>query len=80
MTTTEIKTIKIDADEGKVLTDGQTYGVTIFLPANKKPEDFYEITREEYEKTLEALNETEEQIDEDVIVEDTEPEVINNEQ
>ena len=80
MTTTEIKTIRLEADEGKILTDGQIYGATIFLAANRNPDEFYEIPREEYEKTLEALNETEEQIDEDVIVEDTEPEVINNEQ
>lgn len=49
MTTTEIKTIRLEADEGKILTDGQTYGSVIFLGANRNIEEFYEITREEYE-------------------------------
>ena len=72
MTTTEIKTIKIEADEGKILTDGQIYGSVVFLGANRTAEEFYEITKEEYEKTLEDLN----GIDEENIVEDIELEVI----
>lgn len=52
MKTTEIKTIKIEADEGKILTDGTTYGSVIFLGAGKSADDFYEITREEYERIM----------------------------
>lgn len=52
MKTIEIKTIKLEADEGKVLTDGETYGVTIFLGSGRKPEEFYEITREEYDQIM----------------------------
>lgn len=52
MKTIEIKTIKLEADEGKVLTDGETYGVTIFLGSGRKAEEFYEITREEYDRIM----------------------------
>lgn len=52
MKTTEITTIKIEADEGKILTDGTTYGSVIFLGAGKSADDFYEIAKEEYEKIM----------------------------
>ena len=52
MKTIEIKTIKLEADEGKILTDGETYGVTIFLGSGRNAEEFYEITKEEYEYIL----------------------------
>lgn len=52
MTTTEIKTIRLEADEGKILTDGQTYGSVIFLGANRNIEEFYEISKEEYEEMI----------------------------
>ena len=42
------------ADEGKVLTDGTTYGTEIFLEVGRTADEFYEITEEEYEKILEA--------------------------
>ena len=50
MKTTEIKTIKIEAEEGKMLTDGNTYGSIIYLASNRSPDEFIEITIEEYEK------------------------------
>ena len=53
MKTTEIKTIKIEADDGKILTDGETYGSIIFLGANRSPDEFYEIPREEYDRIME---------------------------
>jgi hypothetical protein len=53
MKTTEIKTIKIEADEGKILTDGETYGSVIFLGANRNVDEFYEIPREEYDRIME---------------------------
>ena len=53
MKTTEIKTIKLEADEGKILTDGETYGSVIFLGANRSADEFYEIPREEYDRIME---------------------------
>ena len=50
MKTTEIKTIKIEAEEGKILTDGESYGKTIYLAKNRSPEEFHEITEAEYEE------------------------------
>ena len=75
MTTMEIKTIKLEADEGKILTDGQIYGSIIFLGANRTSEEFYEITKEEYENTLKDFN----GIAEEDIVDNIEIEVYDNE-
>ena len=58
MKTTEIKTIKIEADEGKILTDGEVYGRTIYLAKNRSPEEFHEITEAEYEE-IQKQNEAE---------------------
>lgn len=52
MKTTEITTIKLEADEGKILTDGNTYGSVIFLGAGKSESDFREITQEEYAEII----------------------------
>ena len=41
--------IVLYADEGKILTDGQTYGKQIFLAEERNTEDFYEISEEMYE-------------------------------
>lgn len=40
------------ADEGKILTNGTTYGTQIFLEVGASEIEFYEITREEYENIL----------------------------
>ena len=52
----------ITADEGNILTDGNTYGKTIILASDSTSSDFYEITEAEYEEILEReaeLNEHE---------------------
>jgi hypothetical protein len=42
------------ADEGKVLTNGETYGKIIYLADGVDPVTYYEITDEEYAVILEA--------------------------
>lgn len=42
--------VVIYADEGKILTNGKTYGRQIFLAEGESAEDYYEITEAEYEK------------------------------
>lgn len=39
---------KITASSGMWLTNGEAYGKTIYLGVNDKPENWYEITEEEY--------------------------------
>lgn len=43
----------IKAREGMILTNGEIYGTEIFLGEGLYEWQFYEITREEYEKRLE---------------------------
>lgn len=47
------------ADEGKVLTDGEIFGKTIYLAETKSEEDFYEINESDYEAILKAKEEEE---------------------
>ena len=54
-----IENIKVlKADEGMRLTDGEIYAKTILLPENRTPEEFSEITEEEYNK-IEKVKEQE---------------------
>lgn len=46
------KMITIYAAEGKILTNGETYGTTISLAEGLDESGFYEITQEEYENIL----------------------------
>ena len=51
------------ADDGMILTNGKIYGKIIHLAEDVSVNDFYEITKEEYEnikKELEAQNNKEE--------------------
>lgn len=43
---------KITASEGHILTNGETYGVEIYLGEGVDADSFHEITREEYESIL----------------------------
>ena len=43
---------KLIASDGFVLTDGETYGRIIYLGKNRKKDEFFEITKEEYEDIL----------------------------
>ena len=42
----------ITADEGKVLTNGEIYGRTIFLGSDDRVSNYREITQAEYEEIL----------------------------
>ena len=53
MTKETIKRIKLTAADGMVLTDGTIYGKVIFLAEKNTGDNFYEITKEEYERILE---------------------------
>ena len=52
--------IVLYADEGKVLTAGNTYGKQIFLADGADPESYHEITDAEYEAIQQAQLATEE--------------------
>ena len=44
--------VVIYADEGKVLTNGKTYGTQIFLAEGEDVDKYYEISKEEYEEII----------------------------
>ena len=52
MKTEAITTIKLVAEEGKILTDGIIYGKEIYLAEDRSADEFYEITEAEYEKII----------------------------
>lgn len=45
------------AEEGMILTDGECYGKRISLGVNRDPSEFWQITKEEYDKIMENANE-----------------------
>ena len=55
MTKETIKQIILTADEGKHLTNGETYGKTVVLPESANANDWYEITDAEYQAIQEAV-------------------------
>lgn len=42
----------LTADEGMVLTDGETYGTTVLLGVGRDADEFHEITEAEYQDIL----------------------------
>ena len=42
-----IKQIILTADEGKYLTDGETYGKTVVLPESADPNEWREVAEDE---------------------------------
>lgn len=51
-----IKQIILTADNGKYLTNGETYGKTVVLPETANASEWYEITDAEYEAKQEAVS------------------------
>jgi hypothetical protein len=43
---------KLTASAGMILTNGETYSEEVYLGKYDKPENWQEITKEEYEKIL----------------------------
>ncbi len=55
MEKTVVNVIKLTASQGMVLTNGEVFGSqVVYLGCNESPENWSEITREEYEKIKEA--------------------------
>lgn len=51
--------VKLVADEGMMLTNGESYGKEVYLGANDNPENWREISQAEYEAMTEVdSNET----------------------
>lgn len=50
----QIQITALKASEGKVLTNGEAYGKEIYLGRNDDPENWHEITDEEYAEILKA--------------------------
>lgn len=53
-----ITRIKLTASDGMILTDGTNYGKEIYLADTQNPDNWYEITEEEYAEVLKAEEKT----------------------
>lgn len=54
MTKTKINLFEYKADDGKWLTDGETYAKVVYLAVNADESVWKEITQEQYESELSA--------------------------
>ena len=54
MITTKIELVKLVAADGMILTNDEAFGKEVYLGKNDKPENWHEITEEEYETILQA--------------------------
>lgn len=61
MISTSITMIKLEASEGMTLTNGESYGKTVYLGANDSVENWHEITDEEAETLIEAQRQVDEE-------------------
>ena len=52
-----IEQIILTADEGMYLTNGDTYGTTVVLPKGADVSQWYEITKEKYERIMKEQEE-----------------------
>ena len=48
--------VKMVATEGMIYTNGETYGREIFLGSGDSPDNWHEITEEEYNKIMEDMS------------------------
>ena len=48
MTKETITSIKLIASDGMILTNGEAYGKEVYLGTGDSPDNWYEITEEEY--------------------------------
>ena len=55
MTESTIRITKLTASEGYVLTNGSAYGREVYLGKVDKADNWYEITRVQYDKILEEI-------------------------
>lgn len=56
MKTETITRIKLTADEGMILTNGDIYGREIYLATGDPAENYYEITEKEYNEIQDKLD------------------------
>ena len=49
--------IVLKAEEGKLLTNGDTFGTIVYLAKNDNADNWYEITIKEYQETLKSQEE-----------------------
>lgn len=54
MTQETITRIKLTASDGYVLTNGESFGIEVYLGTNDSPENWHEITDAEYAEFLKA--------------------------
>ena len=59
MKTEFFEIVKLTADKGKVITNGTIYAKVIALGNGDKPENYYEITEEEYEGIMAEMEDIE---------------------
>ena len=49
-----MKTVKLVASDGMVLTNGKAFGRVVFLAKNDSPDNWDEVTEAEYEASMET--------------------------
>ena len=52
--------VVLKAEEGMILTDGETYGRTVMLAEDRNADEFHEITEEEYNEIIKEEQENNE--------------------